>query len=64
MVSHLFLVLLAAQSRTDDGLTLHEVAESLPSDPASIFALCLFMGSVALVVWAGRGKKGGGGAAT
>lgn len=64
MHAHLYTVLLAAQSTTDDGLTLRELAESLPSDPASIFALLLMTGSVVLVLWAGRGKKGGGGAAT
>ena len=55
--------LAVAQSSVDDGLTLREVVESLPSDPASIFVLLLLSASVAFVAWSGRGRKGGGGAA-
>lgn len=54
----------AIQTTVDGGLTLGEVVDSLPSDPASLFVLLVLTASVILVVWTGGGRKGGGGAAT
>jgi hypothetical protein len=51
-----------ASSAPDDGLTLAEVIQSLPVDPASIVALLLLVAFVASVVW--FGTRGGGGGST
>lgn len=48
------------QSTADEGLTLSEVLDSIPTDPASIFTILLLVGSVGLVVWFGRPKGGKG----
>lgn len=48
----------AVQSNPDDGLTLAEIFENLPSDPASIFVLLLLVGCVAAVVWFGGRSNG------
>jgi hypothetical protein len=45
----------------DDGLTFREVLESLPTDPASLIAIVLLGGFIALVVY--FGARGGGGPA-
>ena len=50
-------------SASDDGLTFAEVVADLPTDPASIFTITFLFVSVALVMWAGRPKGGGGHAA-
>jgi len=48
------LVLQAAPAGgTDDGLTLAEIIQSLPVDPASIVALLLLAAFVGGVVWFG-----------
>lgn len=49
-----------ALQAADNGLTIAEVIADLPKDPASIFAICLLLGSMALVLWAGRPKGKGG----
>jgi hypothetical protein len=49
------------QSAPEGGLSLTELLAALPTDPASIFALLLFAGSVALVIWFGRPRGGKGG---
>ncbi len=50
----------ASQVTAADGLTIRGILSDLPSDPASIFALVLLFGSLALVLWAGlRTGKGG-----
>lgn len=47
-------------SATEDGLTLREVVADLPSDPASLFTIALFLGAVIFVLWSGRsGGQGG-----
>ncbi len=43
----------------DDGLTGNGVLQSLPRDPASIFALILIVASAIAVVWFGRPRGGG-----
>jgi hypothetical protein len=54
------LFLSALLQSADDGLTVNEVVESLPRDPASIFALLLVVGTAGAVMWFGRPKGGGG----
>lgn len=56
-------LLTAALQASDDGLTWAELASNLPTDPAAVFTLLLVFGSVALVIWAGRGPKNKGGRA-
>jgi hypothetical protein len=53
------LSLIALQS-TGDGLTLRDLLDSLPTDPASVFTIALLVGSALLVLWAGRPKGKGG----
>jgi hypothetical protein len=53
----------ALQSTTDDGLHLGDLFDSLPTDPVSLAVLGMLAASVALVLWAGRGKGKGGKAA-
>lgn len=45
--------------QSDEGLTSNEVVQSLPRDPASIFALLLIVGCAGAVLWYGRPKGGG-----
>ena len=45
---------------TDDGLTWTEVADSLPTDTASIVVLLLLIASFALVLWTGTRPRGKG----
>lgn len=48
------------QSSSGEGLTLREIVSDLPSDPASLFTIVLFVGAVVFVLWAGRsGGQGG-----
>jgi len=54
-------LLTAALQASDDGLTFREIVDSLPTDPAAVFTIMLVVGSVALVLWAGRGSGGKGG---
>jgi hypothetical protein len=54
-------LLTAALQASDDGLTLREIVDAVPTDPAAIFTILLVVGSVALVLWAGRGSSGKGG---
>lgn len=54
-------LLAAALQASDDGLTFREIVAGLPTDPAAIFTILLVVGSVALVLWAGRGSGGKGG---
>ena len=59
MTTHiLFPAILALQS-ADQGLTANEVVESIPRDPASIFALVLIVGCSLAVIWFGRPRGGG-----
>lgn len=51
----------AAQTATEEGLTFSEIVSDLPTDPASITTILLFLGSVGLVIWFGRPKGGKGG---
>lgn len=55
------VTLFAAVQASDDGLTLGDIVANLPTDPAAIFTLLLVFGSLALVLWAGRGSGGKGG---
>lgn len=55
------LAVTATAQLADNGLTLDEVVEALPTDPASLFAIFLLLGSVVLVLWSGRSKGGKGG---
>ncbi len=55
------LALAAIQSSRNDGLTFGEILADLPADPASIFVIALFLGSITLVLWAGRPRGGRGG---
>lgn len=54
------LFLSAVLQSRDDGLSLSDVLESLPTDPASIVAVTLTLASAAAVVWFGRSGRGGG----
>lgn len=54
-------LLTAALQASDDGLTFRELVDSLPTDPAAVFTIMLVVGSVALLLWAGRGSGGKGG---
>jgi hypothetical protein len=56
------LVLQAAASTTDDGLTAGEILDSIPFDPASVLAYLLMAVFVFGVLWFGTrsgGTKGG-----
>lgn len=52
-------LLLVAQ-RTDNGLTLAEVLESLPADPTSLFALVLIVGFFGAMVYFGTRSESAG----
>lgn len=43
----------------DAGLTLAEILDDLPTDPASIFAIVLLLGFFGFMLWIGRGRPGG-----
>jgi hypothetical protein len=49
------------QSPSEDGLTLRDILSDLPTDPVSLFVVVLVVGSVLLVLWAGRPGGGRGG---
>ncbi len=53
----------AAPSSTDDGLTLGEIVDSVPLDPASLVALALMAAFVFGVLWFGT-RSGGAGKGT
>ncbi len=42
---------------SNDGLTLAEIIQSLPTDPASILAIVLLLGFIVMVFW--FGTRGG-----
>jgi hypothetical protein len=44
---------------SDDGLTIREMIDAIPTDAASIFTLLLIFGSAAAVLRLGRSKGGG-----
>jgi len=48
------------QDADGEGLSATKMFESLPHDPASIFALLLIVGAAGAVMWFGRPKGGGG----
>ena len=51
-----------AASAQEEGLTLSEVVDSLPTDPASLFTVGLMVVFFGMVLWVGRGgPKGRGG---
>ena len=50
----------ALLQNADDGLSTAEVVNTLPRDPASIFALLLVLTCAGAVIWFGRPKGGGG----
>lgn len=50
-----------ARASANDGLSFREIVESLPTDLASVVTLVLVLGSLALVIWAGRPRGGRGG---
>ena len=52
---------LALQSNPDDGLTLSEVFQSIPTDPASLVAYLLVAGFVGGVIWFGTRSGGSAG---
>jgi len=47
-----------AQSASDEGLTLREIIDSLPTDPVSVFTLVFVLSCLGLVLWYG-GRPGG-----
>lgn len=49
------------QASEGEGLTLHEIVSALPTDPAAIFTIVLFLSCTALVIWAGGKPRGKGG---
>lgn len=51
----------AVVQSADDGTALSGILRHLPTDPASLVALALVIGSIVLVIVAGRSKKSGGG---
>ena len=59
MTTQLLLPALLALQSADGGLTGNEVLQSLPRDPASIFALILIVASAIAVLWFGRPRGGG-----
>jgi hypothetical protein len=56
-VSYAFALLLQS---SEDGLTWQEIVDSIPTDPASVFAIVLVLACVSLVVWFGRPGGGNG----
>lgn len=59
MTTQILLPAILALQSFDDGLTSNEVIQSLPRDPASIFALILIVASALAVLWFGRPRGGG-----
>ncbi|MEX2465559.1 MAG: hypothetical protein WD995_01530 [Gemmatimonadota bacterium] len=53
----LFFVSALIQS-SNEGFSLGDVLASLPTDPASLFALLLIVGVAGAVMWFGRPKGG------
>lgn len=49
-----------ATAGAGDGLTLTQVVRDIPHDPAAFVVYALVIGSVALVVWAGRNRPDSG----
>lgn len=60
LISSLATTAVTLQSAADEGLSFSDVLESIPTDPASLFTLLLFVGSLGLVIWFGRSKGGKG----
>ena len=55
------IITAALWQSTDDGLTLREVVDNIPTDPASVTVSLLLMASLAFVLWSGsRGSRPGG----
>lgn len=61
LVSTLAVTAATLQATPDEGLSFSDILDSIPTDPASLFTLLLFVGSVGLVIWFGRPKGGKGG---
>ncbi len=59
MNMQLHLAAAVFQDGSSDGLSGREVIESLPGDPASLFAFALVVGAMVAIIWFGR--PGGGG---
>lgn len=54
------LIMAFALAQSADEGVASGILESLPSDPASIFALLLILAAAGAVIWFGRPKGGGG----
>ena len=63
LVSSLANTAAILQAAAEDGITLADVQESIPTDPASVFTILLLVASLGLVLWFGRPKSGKGGKA-
>jgi hypothetical protein len=59
MNTHLLSAAAFLQDGLIGGLSGQAIFESLPRDPASIFALALVVGGALAVIWFGRPKGGG-----
>lgn len=61
LMSRLFPTLAVTAQDTGGGFSMRHVLDTLPTDPASIITLVIAAGAVGLVIWAGRGSRGGDG---
>ena len=61
MVTCVMLLSAVVQAQADDGLSLGELFQEVPTDPSSVFVILLLLSSLVLVLWTGRPKGGGGG---
>jgi len=50
---------LAQASAAEEGASTRSLLDSIPTDPASLFALALTVGSIGLVIWFGRDRGKG-----
>jgi hypothetical protein len=52
-------VVVSLAQASDDGLTLSEIIDSLPTDPGSIFVILLMVGFFGLILYFGIIRAGG-----
>ena len=60
----MYLSAIVALAQSADGGRLDSVVDTLPTDPASIFALLLILVASGAVLWFGRPRGGGDGKET
>lgn len=52
-----YLLTMGALFQSEEGLTLAEVLDEIPTDPASVFTILLLFGSLGAVFWFGKGSN-------